>query len=91
VYSEPPDWIQPVRHPLGASLLQAGRHAEAEAVFREDLEKLPGNGWALFGMGRALRLQGKDAEAARFEARFAEAWQGADVKIASPCFCQKGV
>jgi tetratricopeptide (TPR) repeat protein len=90
-YSEPPDWIQPVRHPLGASLLQAGRHDEAEAVFHEDLENLPGNGWALFGMGRALRLQGKDAEAALFESRFAEAWEGSDVKITSPCFCQKGV
>ena len=91
VYSEPPDWIQPVRHPLGAALLEAGRHAEAESVFREDLAKLPGNGWALFGMGRALRLQGKDAEAAEFETRFAAAWKGADVTITSPCFCQKGV
>jgi tetratricopeptide (TPR) repeat protein len=90
-YDEPPDWIQPVRHPLGAALLQSGKFAEAEQVFREDLAKLPGNGWALFGMGRALRLQGKEAEAAGYEARFAEAWRNADVEIASPCFCQKGV
>ncbi len=41
-YDEPPDWIQPVRHALGAALLQAGRFAEAETVFREDLAKLPG-------------------------------------------------
>ena len=33
-YDEPPDWIQPVRHALGAALLQAGRFAEAEGVFR---------------------------------------------------------
>jgi tetratricopeptide (TPR) repeat protein len=90
-YDEPPDWIQPVRHPLGAALLQSGRYAEAEQVFREDLAKLPGNGWSLFGMGRALRLQGKEAEAATYEAQFTDAWKGADVKIASPCFCQRGV
>ncbi len=90
-YDEPPDWIQPVRHPLGAALLRSGRYAEAEQVFREDLARLPGNGWSLFGMGRALRLQGKDDEAAVYEAKFAEAWKAADVKIASPCFCQRGV
>src|SRR4029453_13968383 len=48
-YDEPPDWIQPVRHPFGAALLAAGRFAEAEAVFREDLAKLPDNGWGLYG------------------------------------------
>ncbi len=90
-YDEPPDWIQPVRHALGAALLQSGRHEEAEAVFREDLARLPGNGWSLFGLGRALRLQGRDAEATAVEARFAEAWRNADVAIASPCFCQSGV
>ena len=73
------------------ALLQSGKYAEAESVFRTDLERLPGNGWSLFGLGRALRLQGKDAEAATFEARFAEAWKNADVEITSPCFCQRGV
>ncbi len=90
-YDEPPDWIQPVRHALGATLLAADRAAEAEEVFRADLERLPGNGWALFGMGRALRLQGRDAEAERFEAEFGAAWEGADVEIDSPCYCQRGV
>ncbi|KAB2968390.1 MAG: hypothetical protein F9K18_02905 [Thermoanaerobaculia bacterium] len=90
-YDEPPDWIQPVRHALGAALLANGRHAEAEEVFRADLARLPGNGWALFGMGRALRLQGKDREAERYEAEFRAAWAEADVEIDSPCFCQRGV
>src|SRR6202011_4855552 len=36
-YVEPPDWIQPVRHALGAALMDAGRYAEAESVYREDL------------------------------------------------------
>ncbi|MBS1715099.1 MAG: hypothetical protein JST30_12265, partial [Armatimonadetes bacterium] len=33
-YSEPPDWIQPVRHTLGALLLKEGRFKEAEDVYR---------------------------------------------------------
>jgi tetratricopeptide (TPR) repeat protein len=90
-YDEPPDWIQPVRHPLGAALLQSGKYAEAEEVFRADLAKWPGNGWSLFGLGRALRLQGRDADAAEVEAEFERAWMNADVKLTSPCFCQSGV
>jgi tetratricopeptide (TPR) repeat protein len=90
-YDEPPDWIQPVRHALGATLLAAGHAGEAEEVFRVDLEKLPGNGWSLFGMGRALRRQGRDAEAERYEGEFADSWSEADVEIDSPCFCQRGV
>jgi len=35
-YNEPPDWLYPMREPLGAALLQAGKPAEAERVFRED-------------------------------------------------------
>jgi tetratricopeptide (TPR) repeat protein len=90
-YDEPPDWIQPVRHALGATLLMERRYADAEAVYREDLARLPGNGWSLYGLGRALRLQGKDAEAEQVEARFAEAWAGADTALRSSCFCQPGV
>ena len=89
-YDEPPDWILPVRHALGASLLQSKKPAEAEAVFREDLRRLPDNGWSLFGLGRALRLQGKDADAAEVEARFKEIWAGADLELKSSCFCQPG-
>ena len=36
-YDEPWGWMQPVRHALGALLLEQGRVAEAEAVYREDL------------------------------------------------------
>jgi tetratricopeptide (TPR) repeat protein len=87
-YSEPPDWIHPIRHALGATLLAEGRAAEAEKVYRDDLKKLPENGWSLFGLARALRLQKKDDEAKLFEARFQKAWSAADIKISSSCFCQ---
>jgi tetratricopeptide (TPR) repeat protein len=53
-YDEPPGWLLPVRHSLGANLMQAGRFAEAEQVYRDDLARLPENGWSLFGLARSL-------------------------------------
>ncbi len=88
-YDEPPDWIQPVRHTLGAVLLRAGRPAVAETIYREDLAKYPGNGWALFGLSRALRAQAKVTEAKAVERLFGLAWSKADVKLETTCFCQK--
>jgi len=90
-YDEPPDWIQPIRHALGATLMQEGRFAEAEKAYREDLATWPNNGWSLYGLTRALRLQKKDAEADEVEARFQEVWAQADVPLKSSCFCQPGV
>jgi len=90
-YDEPPDWIQPVRHPLGAALLQSGRAAEAEAVFRADLERLPGIGWGLYGLMRALQLQQRTDEAAAVEKQFEAVWSKADLEIRSPCLCLPGV
>ncbi len=90
-YDEPPDWIQPTRHALGAALLQAGRLGEAEAVFRSDLTRLPGNGWSLYGLARSLRLQKRASEAAQIEKEFEKVWAKADVKIKSACLCLPGV
>jgi tetratricopeptide (TPR) repeat protein len=87
-YAEPPDWIHPVRHALGATLLAAGRVAEAEKVYRDDLAKLPNNGWSLYGLARSLELQGKRDEAVSFDAQFKELWRDADIKITSSCYCQ---
>jgi len=81
LYFEPPRWYYPMRHSLGAALLKAGRNAEAEAVYREDLKRFPENGWSLFGLAAALKAQGKSAEAAAVDQRFAKAWAGADVKL----------
>jgi tetratricopeptide (TPR) repeat protein len=87
-YDEPPDWIQPVRHALGATLLTAGGAVEAEQVYRQDLRKWPENGWSLFGLAQSLEAQGKEKEAARVRARFERVWQRADVKLTASCFCQ---
>jgi len=87
LYMEPPEWIQPARHTLGAVLIAAGRHAEAETVYREDLQRWPENGWSLQGLARCLRARHADAEASRVEARFRKAWSRADTSIATSCLC----
>jgi tetratricopeptide (TPR) repeat protein len=88
-YSEPPDWIHPVRHALGATLMTDGQYAEAEKVYREDLTRLPNNGWSLYGLARSLRQQGKP-EGDAVQTQFDAAWKDADVTITSSCFCQPG-
>jgi tetratricopeptide (TPR) repeat protein len=86
LYFEPPKWYYPIRHSLGAALLKAGKHAEAEQVYREDLKRFPENGWSLFGLAQALRAQGKNQEADAVEARFRRAWSGTDVTLAASRF-----
>jgi tetratricopeptide (TPR) repeat protein len=86
LYFEPPKWYYPIRESLGAALLKAGRNAEAEAVYREDLKRFPENGWSLFGLAAALRAQGKSAEAAAVDQRFSKAWSAADVKLVASRF-----
>lgn len=81
VYTEPAEWHYPPRLALGAVLLEAGRPAEAETVYWQDLQRRPDNGWALFGLAKALRAQKKTEEADLMDARFRRAWKDADVKL----------
>jgi tetratricopeptide (TPR) repeat protein len=80
-YGEPPDWFQPVRETLGAALLSDGKAAEAEKVFRADLEKNPRNGRSLFGLNAALKAQGKEYDAEQVATQFQTAWKKADTKL----------
>ena len=86
LYFEPPKWYYPIRQSLGAALLKAGRPAEAEAVYREDLKRFPENGWSLFGLAAALKAQGKSVDAKAVDQRFAKAWSAADVKLVASRF-----
>jgi tetratricopeptide (TPR) repeat protein len=86
LYFEPPKWYYPIRHSLGAALVKAGQHAEAEKVYREDLRRFPENGWSLFGLTQALQAQGKNNEAAAAEARFRRAWASTDVTLTASRF-----
>ena len=83
VYTEPSEWHYPPRHALGAVLLEAGRPREAETIYWEDLRRNRENGWALFGLVKALEAQGKTEQAALMKERFEKAWSRADVKLTS--------
>jgi tetratricopeptide (TPR) repeat protein len=77
-YDEPHLWLAPTRHALGAALLAAGRPADAERVYREDLAHYPDNGWSLYGLSRALAMQGRAGEAGNARALYRAAWRNAD-------------
>jgi tetratricopeptide (TPR) repeat protein len=80
-YDEPPPWDLPVRHLLGAVLLEAGRPAEAQAVYEAALVQFADNGYALRGLELSLAAQGKDREAEEAGGRLASAWRAADVDL----------
>jgi tetratricopeptide (TPR) repeat protein len=86
VYTEPSEWAYPPRHSLAAVLLEAGRPAEAETVYWEDLKRNRENGWALTGLVQALRAQKKDAQADIVEARRKAALARADVTLTGSRF-----
>jgi tetratricopeptide (TPR) repeat protein len=85
-YTEPAEWHYPTRQLLGAILLESGREREAATVYWEDLSRNRENGWSLFGLMKALRAQGRDAEAAAVEKRFQSAWAKADVELTTSRF-----
>ncbi len=90
VYDEPPAWMLPVRHSLGALLMSAGHFEEAERVYREDLERNAGNGWSILGLREALAAQGRTVEAMEVGSLLAGAWRRSDVTVTSSCFCAPG-
>jgi tetratricopeptide (TPR) repeat protein len=87
LYAEPPGWMIPVRHALGAILLAAEQSVEAQSVYEEDLEEHPANAWSLLGMTQSLRMQSKGEEADVYEAQFEESWVNGDVFPPASCYC----
>ena len=77
-YDEPPDWFFPVRESLGAALLTSGNAAEAEKVFREDLDHNPRNPRSLFGLREALNAQHRDYDAQFVDKQFRSAWKSTE-------------
>ncbi|AMY12125.1 putative O-linked N-acetylglucosamine transferase, SPINDLY family [Luteitalea pratensis] len=83
-YDEPEPLPFPARHWLGAALIEAGRFADAERVYREDLEQHPRNGWSLLGLRQALEGQGR--KDAAIDADLEKAWARADTWTRSSRF-----
>jgi tetratricopeptide (TPR) repeat protein len=80
-YDEPPDWFYPVRESLGAVLLLNGNAAEAEKVFREDLDRNPRNPRSLFGLAEALRAQNRAYDAQFVDKQFQSNWKSTEIKL----------
>ncbi len=86
-YDEPPGWMQPVRHALGALLLAEGKHEEAEAVYRADLLRHPNNAWSLLGLQQSLQKQGRGLEADTMTEQVKVAWSRSDIQPLASCYC----
>jgi tetratricopeptide (TPR) repeat protein len=82
-YNEPPDWFFSVRQQLGAVQLKAGKYAEAEKTYRDDLQRYKKNGYSLLGLSMALEKQEKKEEYSLVKKQFDEAWKYADFRINS--------
>jgi tetratricopeptide (TPR) repeat protein len=80
-YDEPPAWFLPVRESLGGALLLNKDYAEAERVFRADLERNPRSGRSLFGLRESLKAQKKGREADAVGKEFEGAWKSAGTKL----------
>jgi tetratricopeptide (TPR) repeat protein len=99
-YDEPWGWMQPTRHALGALLLEQGRVAEAEAVYRSDLGldgKLsracqhPDNLWSLHGLHECLTRRSETTEAGLIKQRLDLALARSEVPVKASCFCRMKV
>ena len=80
-YDEPPDWFYPVRESLGAVLLMNGNPADAEKVFREDLDRNPRNPRSLFGLSESLKAQKRGYDAQFVDKLFQSSWKATDIKL----------
>ena len=96
-YADPPVWLQPVRHALGALLLEQGRIDEAEEVYKQDLgfsKRLPrrkarlNNMWSLHGLYECLTRSGQAEEAEWIRLQRDIAVASADIPLGASCFCR---
>jgi tetratricopeptide (TPR) repeat protein len=97
-YDEPWGWMQPVRHALGALLIEQGQYEEAEAVYRADLGldatlsracQHPRNVWSLAGLHECLTRRGETVEAPHIKLQLDQARARAEVPVRASCFCRK--
>ena len=97
LYDEPWGWMQPPRHALAALLLDQGRHAEAEAIYRADLGlddtlpravQHPRNVWSLHGLDECLSARGESIERPHVRSLLAQALARSEVPVRSSCYCR---
>ena len=86
IYNEPRDWLLNPGHWLGKAYLVAGDGSNAEKAFNADLQNNNNNGWALYGLNKALLMQKKYNEAAQVLTRYNKAFSKAGINILSPVY-----
>ena len=86
IYNEPRDWLLNPKHWLGKAYLFANDGSNAEKTFKADLQTNNDNGWALYGLNKALMIQKKYNEAAPVLTRYKKAFSKADINILSPVY-----
>ena len=89
--------LLPVRHALGALLLEKGLVEEAHDVYSEDLGfshgagrscHRPDNVWALSGIVECLERMSEDKRASELRPRLEAALELSDVPIRNSCCCR---
>jgi tetratricopeptide (TPR) repeat protein len=97
LYDEPWGWMQPPRHALAALLLDQGRHADAEPIYRADLGlddtlarpvQHPRNVWSLHGLDECLAARGETVERPHVRALLDQALARSEVPIRASCYCR---
>ncbi len=86
IYREPQQWLLPARQYLGKYLLEMNRTAEAEQVYRQDLDRNPGNGWSLLGLYQSLLAQKRSPEAENVKTKSQKAFALCDIAPVSSAF-----
>ena len=86
IYREPQQWLIPARQYLGMYLLKMKKAHEAEQVYKQDLDRNPGNGWSLLGLYQSLLAQQRSAEAATVKEKYLKAFESADVNPVASVF-----
>jgi tetratricopeptide (TPR) repeat protein len=75
-YTEPPYWYYPVRQSLGAAYLRQGKLDDAQAVLRDSLQRVHGNGWALAALVEVERKRGDAKAESAARGAYQRAWFG---------------
>ena len=73
--------MAPPAQTLGAVLLKNDEPAQAEKIFRQELNKNPRSGRALLGLIESLKAQKNDYAATLVQSEFDQAWKNADTKL----------
>ncbi|KSA14359.1 hypothetical protein I600_953 [Maribacter dokdonensis DSW-8] len=80
-YNEPPDWFFSIRHHLGAIQIEAGLYNDAVSTYKEDLLRLPKNGWALHGLKLAYENLNNQDKVKEVELLRKQSWENADIVL----------